>query len=563
MLVAAVVAGLAVLRARLSEPPTPDVAWLLYAAGVLRDGGTLGIDVVENSPPVIFWLKVPILTIGSALGLAAWPSWIAALLVLSLLSALLVRRLSKELVCGGYLGPLAAAVFLLLPGRDFGQREHVALILTVPWLMAIARRLEGRPARGAGLWVAIVLAATGLGIKPHFGLVWLSVACLLLIHARSLRALFRPEVAGVAVLGLLQVAAVAVFHPSYFEHLRVYGRSYVGFLAVPIWQALFIGGGAAAVLFAVLARVALRGTRDRTAEGSTALLLGAIGFWLAAGLQQKGWSYHYLPAQGIALLAIGALLVETPSAVMGLAGRIYRAAGVGALGMALLTPAVHSVLQAARLEPPDRGGLDRNLDVLLPIVRAAGWEGPVFVFSTNIASSFPLVTEAGARWAYRHPSLLMLGAAYSKQLDGAGMVQPRPLAERTAAEQRLAAELAEDLRQYRPAVMLVVRPDVGNPGWGGAKRFDYLGYFQADPQFTRILADYKDAGVIGDYSLLVRDGVSVAVEPGHPPTASGHRFAVGFGADRVRWTLDPIGLVLFGLGFGAAYGVVGRARNAA
>jgi hypothetical protein len=561
--VAAVVAGLAVLRAYLSEPPTPDVAWLLYAAEVLRSGGTLGRDVVENSPPIIFWLKVPVLSIGSALGQAAWPAWIAALLVLLLSSAFLVGRLSKGLVRGTYLGPLAAAVFLFLPGRDFGQREHVALILTVPWLIAIARRLEGHPARGAGLWLAIAFAAAGLGIKPHFGLVWLSAACLFLYHGRSLRVLLRPEVAGVAVLGALQVVAVAVFHPSYVEHLRVYGRSYVGFLALPIWQALFVGAGSAAVLFAMLARVAFRGTRERSAEGSLALLVGAIGFWLAAGLQQKGWPYHYLPAKGIALLAIGALLVETRGAAIGVTARIYRAAGVAALAMALLTPAVHSVLQVARLEPPDRSGLDRNLDVLLPVVRAAGREGPVFVFSTNIASSFPLVSEAGVRWAFRHPSLLMLGAAYAKQLDGAGLVRPRPLAERTAAEQRLATELAADLRHYRPAAMLVVRPDADNPGWGGAKRFDYLGYFRADPEFIRILADYRQAGDIGDYSLLVRDGVSIAAPDGDSPAAHRSRTALGFGSGRVRWELDPLGLLLFGISFGAAYGIGSRIRNAA
>ena len=554
-------AALAVLWARVTQPPTPDVAWLLYAAGVLRDGGTLGVDVVENSPPIIFWLKIPVLAIGDLLGLSAWPAWVAAVLVLSLSSALLIHRLSKNLARGAHLGLLAVAVFILLPGRDFGQREHVALILTVPWLIAIARRLEGRPARGAGLWLTNVLAAVGLGIKPHFGLVWLAVACLLAIRARSIRALLRPELTGVALLGAAQVVAVALLHPSYLEHLTLYGRAYVGFLAIPIWQALFVGAGPAAVLFAVLARIALRNTREQSAEGSTALLAGAIGFWLAAGLQQKGWPYHYLPAQGIALLAIGALLVETPATGMRLAARIYRAAGLAVLAMALLTPAVHAVLQAARLEPPDRGGLDRNLELLLPIVRAAGQAGPVFVFSTNIASSFPLVSEAGARWAFRQPSLLMLGAAYSRQLDGTGMVRPRPLAERTAVERRVTGELAADLRDHRPAAILVVRPDVANPGWGGAKRFDYLAYFQAEPQFTRILADYKDAGVIGDYSLLLRDGVTVPVEPGHLPTDSGHRFAVGIGGGRVRWTVDPLGLVLFGLGFGAAYGVGRRGRE--
>ena len=416
--------GLAVCWARLSEPPTPDVAWLLYAAGVLREGGRLGADVVENSPPIIFWLKVPVLALGNAIGLSAWPAWASAIVLASLGSASLTHRLSKAFAHGALLGPLAAAVFLLLPGRDFGQREHLALILTVPWLVAIARRLEGYPARGAELWIAILCAAVGLGIKPHFVLVWLAVVCLLIFRRGSLRATLQPEIVGVAALGGAQVLATAAFVPSYLEHVLVYGRAYVGFLAVPLWQAFCIGAGPATVLFALLARVALRGVRDGTAEGSTALLAGAIGFWLAAGLQAKGWAYHQLPAQGIALLAIGALLAETPVAVAGMAARLYRAAGVGTLAMALLTPAVHALLQSRRLEPPDHSDLDPNFDLLLPVVRAAGQEGPVFVFSTNIASSFPLMTEARAQWAFRHPSLLMLGAAYSEQLDGAGSGAP-------------------------------------------------------------------------------------------------------------------------------------------
>ena len=546
---------------RLSGPPTPDVAWLLYAAGVLRDGGVLGVDVVENSPPIIFWLKVPVLALGAAIGLAPWSAWVAFLVLASLCSASLIHRLSSESPREAWLGPLAAAVFLLLPGRDFGQREHVALILTVPWLIVIARRLEGRPARGEGLWMAIVLAAVGLGIKPHFVLVWLSVAGLLITRTRSIRVLLRPELVTIPVLLGAEVVAVALFHPSYFEHLRTYGRTYVGFLAIPPWQALFIGVGPAVVLFAWLARVALRGTRDRDAEDTTALLMGAFGFWLAAALQLKGWSYHYLPATGIALLAVGALLAATAAAVRGLAARTYRAAGVGVLGMALLTPVIHAVLQVTHVERQDHSDLDPNLDRLLPVVRAAAKAGPVFVFSTNLGSNFPLVSEAGAQWAFRHPSLLMLGAAYSEQLDGVGPVRPRPFAERTAAERRIGIELAADLQRYRPATLLVLRQDVADPGWGGAKRFDYLDYFRADPWFAWFLADYGEVGVIGDYALYFDQRVSVAVPSDRVTGASRIPGASELGTSRVRWRVDPVALLIFGLSVGAA-GVLGRrARN--
>ena len=147
----------------------------------------------------------------------------------------------------------------------------------------------------------------------------------------------------------------------------------------------------------------------------------------------------------------------------------------------------------------------------------------------------------------------MLGAAYSEQLEGVGPVRPRPVAERTPVERRLATDLAADLSRYQPAAMLVLRQDFSEPGWGGAKRFDYLGYFLADPQFTRILADYRDAGDFGDYSLLLREGVTIPLEPGHAATSSGSRGAIGLGNGRVRWMIDPLGLVLFGLVFGVGW----------
>lgn len=510
---AAVLAAFTVSWERFTAPPTPDVAWLLYAAGVLRDGGVLGTDVVENSPPIIFWLKMPVLALGNALGMAPWSAWVAAIVAASLGSSYLAHRLAKPAAYGAWLGPIAVAVFLLLPGRDFGQREHITLILTVPWFITIARRLEGRPARAGGLWIAVLFAAVGLGIKPHFALVWILVAGLLLFRTRSLRVLILPELVTVAALLGVEVAAVGVFQPSYFQHVLVNGPAYLRFLTVPFWQVFFVGAGPAAVLFALLARVALRKARDQHWEGSTALLAGAVGFWLAAGLQMKEFAYHYLPVQGIALLAVGALLTEIPGRVIGLAARIYRAVGVGVLVMALLTPVVHAVLQVTRLERLYQPDLDPNLGVLLPIVRAAGKQGSVFVFSTNLATNFPLVSEAGAQWASRHPSLWMLNAAYSEQLIESESVRPRLMAERMAVEHRLASELAADLRRYRPAAMLVLNQDVAQPGWGGARRFDYLGYFQVDPQMRDLLADYEEAGLVGDYSVLLRHGVSVAVPP--------------------------------------------------
>jgi len=545
----AAVAVPAVLWVRLSAPPTPDVSWLLYAAGVLKDGGTYGLDVIDITPPTIFWPKIAALVVGDAFGLSAWAAWVGGITLLAAASTALTWRLARGLAHGAALAPLAALVFLLLPGRDFGQREHLALICVVPWLVSLARRLEGRPAKGLPLTLAMLLAACGLAIKPHFALVWWSAAALLVYRWRSLRVLAWPELLGVAALGGLQVLAVLLFFPAYLEHLRVYGSMYVGFLAAPLWQVMLLGIGPAAVLLALLARAALRASRDSRAEGSTALLAGAVGFWFAIALQHKGWAYHYLPLTGLSVISLGVLLDEETGRLSGLTARLYRAAAVGGLTMALLTPALHAALEVTRLEPVDRRGLDPDLEALLPLVRAASAHGPVFVFSTNIASDFPLVTEAGARWAFRQPSLQLLGAAYADQIGGSGMVKSRSLEDRLPGERQLTADLAADLRRAPPALILVLQPDPTAPGWGGAKRHDYLAYFRADPAMGRILDGYVDGGRVGNYAFLVRDGLSLAAPTDEPAGVAAERGRASLLFGPLQAGADVVALLCFGAGF--------------
>jgi len=311
------------------------------------------------------------------------------------------------------------------------------------------------------------------------------------------------------------VVVVLLRYPAYLDQVRTYGTAYSGFLALPVWQVGLVSLGSAYLSLALLTRVALRGVRTQNAGSSAAFLAGAIGFWLAALLQRKGWSYHYLPVQGLSLIALGALLAEATGSAASLTTRAYRGMAAGVLALALAGPAVDAMLQLVGREPIDRRGLDPNLEALLPTVRAAATEGSVLIMSTNIASSFPLISEAGAHSALRQPSLAMLGAAYSTQLDGAGPVQPRPLTGRSTVERRVSAELAADFRRNRPVLLLVIREDPSVRAWGGARRFDYLAYFRADPAMREILADYHPAGVIGDYLALVRTGSRVRV-PAEP-----------------------------------------------
>ncbi len=228
--------------------------------------------------------------------------------------------------------------------------------------------------------------------------------------------------------------------------------------------------------------------------------------------------------------------------------------------MALVTPAVHALLQLTRIELVHRPDLDPNLDLLLPVVRAVANKGSVFVFSTNIGSNFPLISEAGAQWAFRHGGLGMLGAAYSDQLQRAGPVRTRPMSERTALERQLASDLAADLMRYQPAAMFVLNQSASEQGGGGARQFDYLAYFRADSLFVRLFAEYDEAGRIGEYSVLLRHGVSADLQPVHNPDRDGNMTSLRSNKGRVRWNVDLLGVLFLGLGCIAAVGLDFRIR---
>ena len=62
-----------------------------------------------------------------------------------------------------------------LPGQDFGEREHLLLLLALPYLLLAAARAVGREIPASHAVAIGLLAAAGLLIKPHFVLLWLAI----------------------------------------------------------------------------------------------------------------------------------------------------------------------------------------------------------------------------------------------------------------------------------------------------------------------------------------------------------------------------------------------------
>jgi hypothetical protein len=542
-------------------PPIPDVSWLLYTAGRLLDGAELYRDVVEVNPPLIVWLNLLPVSLARALGLSDVVVYRVLIVAGALGSLALCRALVRPLP--EFQDPLARRVGLLLAGfvllplaaADFGEREHLLLILALPYVMLAAARLQRQPVRPALAVLAGLMTGFAIALKPYFLLLPLAVEGSLLPARLGLRT--RAELAAIAAVLLGYLVAVLLWARPYWDLVRELGPPYFRFLRESVLLTAVTGNGAGVALCAMLAYVALR-ERARRLPLATVLLAATIGLFASAALQQKGWRYHFYPSMGTGFLLLGVLVSVRP-ATRSLAGRIYRAAAVAVLVCLPLFIAAAGVQWARDPLGPDRIA-DPDFPALRDLIRREAPGGSVLVLSSNMASAFPLVPESGARWASRFPSVWMLAAAYQDEIASPAPLQYRDPAARTALEREMSRAVAADLRRERPDLVLVLRPGPDRWEWG-VRRLDYVRYFEADPDVGQELQAYGYLTDVGEYRAFKRmprgarrapplEADSIA--PGPPPMAlrAGLHF-VPLGA------LSLLQAALFLVVFGASFARLG------
>lgn len=483
-----------------------DISWPFYLVDRMLAGARQGRDFFEVNPPLFLWLAAPAVLIERISGIPAWTANIvmtAGLAAISLLLSLgIVRRLVPDQRDLWVLMLATGVAALLLPRLDFAQREHLAFLCTLPYIVLAAARIRGlavsaRVAMGAG-----VLGAVGFSLKPHFLLAWLLLESFLLVRLR--RGILRTELWILVGFGVLYLVCVLLFVPDYLPmafRLRPWYERYLD----NGWLGAVVLAGPLLLLTTVIALAQLVAAREDDALMAV-LAVAFFGFLSAAILQRKGFGYHYLAAScfGLVLLVRGWQVLPPlprpllPSALLARAGIL----------MALLTSARAASAAALELANPKAGRYrnDPSYQSLLPVVKQLAQGQPILVLSSNPSSGWPLTRDAGAVWASRYMSFWPLPALYHRTIwrTPPGIVEPNRAEMRPRFEQQFIDDVVADLERWPPRLIIVLEPDATIPGWGGARRFDYLGYFRADQQFDRIMAAYRPERRIGPYSLWIR-----------------------------------------------------------
>ncbi len=473
-----ILAGLVAIAGLFAQSATylnHDVAWVLYSSERLLVGGVFGKEIVAANPPLIWWISAVPTFLAKMFGLdpvTTFRLFAVAIAAASLIASERLMRRSVAMLPRGLFVLTGAFLFVAGTGRDFGQREVLAVMLALPYLTAAAGRMHGNvPALAPALLIG---AAAGLGIalKPHFIAVPLLIEIILAVRLRTWRIAIRPEAcAGVAVAILYALAVVVFAHPWLTGVAPDISRVYWAFSSplvatLPAYSnVIFISG--------LLTLVVLL-TRRLPVE-TLVLAAAAAGFLLAAIVQAKAYSYHIYPVTTCLLLA---LAIAIPVRAMQ-----WRNCVVGMTLAALTANAFGST--RAIWHRSEAGTYGAEAAALVDLVRDKVPAGGSFLaMSTHPYPSFPVANYAGRELASDRNSRIFLPAVIRLR---SGVVAPDASLE-AFAEGKAHEAMRHDLA-LKPALVLIDRRPVRHAI--GTLPFDYLAFYLEDPAFARAWQAYE------------------------------------------------------------------------
>jgi hypothetical protein len=291
-----------------------DVSWNITLAEKVLDGQRPNIDFFEINPPLSYLLYAPPALAARLTGtspefMVDLFCFLCAAVSLGLAGLTLIRSgvVTREAIARFAI--VGAATLLLLPAQTFGQREHIAVMASLPCLAALA---TWAARRRFDLWLSVVAgfgAGVAMAIKPPFALFFLLNLFFLAVRA-GWRALFlRVELYVALAVVVFYWIGVALWCPAFFDftapivrdiYLPV-RRPLIAFLCDPnlaVWLAVCV-----VFIFAFGKRL------NEPLIATPALAsLGAMGAYL---IQGKLWVYQGYPALAFAALALGPPVLES------------------------------------------------------------------------------------------------------------------------------------------------------------------------------------------------------------------------------------------------------------
>lgn len=276
-----------------------DVASLLYATKRLLAGGHYVSDIFTPNPPMILYLYTLPVIISQLFHLNIVLIFRIYIYLLCTASLSMCYKLLKKYAL--LFMPILATGYLILPTYEFGNRDHLLLVLVMPYILAVVSRLEGMTlpryfAVGTG-----VLAGIGFAIKPQFLVTFALIELYYLYKKRDLFAWWRAETLIIIGMVAAYTASMFLFYANFIYIIVPFlFRNYYPAIGLPL--SIITTYPFSLFCFMSAAFYLLWQYKRPQEVMFTVLIIALMGFVLSIYLQHTLFYYHFLPALTIALL---------------------------------------------------------------------------------------------------------------------------------------------------------------------------------------------------------------------------------------------------------------------
>lgn len=295
------------------NPIGDDEGWFLYGAKRIlhHSSPCYGTDL-----PLLYYVDVPLVWATHLLHCSVAIPFNLFILCLAILSASLSWRLlgrlfdSEHPLVQGMITLFLLAVVLLLPLRtlqrnDFGEREHLLLILTVPYLIVCVFRGMGKQLESHLLFYSGILAAAGMALKPNFLLLWIFLEVYLCGVCRAGAPWKRTESRVIGLLLLAYAVVTIIFFGEYIQLMRWAVGTYGAFNS-PVSEMVDAGlNTAIALIFFLIVQPC-----PVNPQLLGVLLCSILAFLVNALMQGNASLYHFYPANALSMLAIVTVVIS-------------------------------------------------------------------------------------------------------------------------------------------------------------------------------------------------------------------------------------------------------------
>lgn len=477
-------------------------AFYLQAGEMLLEGQTPYVDFVDVNPPLIIYFSALWAGAAKLLGLHPITTILLGVWLLSVMSALATRGILRAAFAPdeGYHADLLAMalalglLYVLMPHKGVGEREHLFIIAFFPYLAIRFRRWRsGASTRFAA--VAGLLCGLAACLKPHFVAIVLAPELYWIVTRRRIRPLFAPETFALAAAGV----GYAVHFLLLPDAMRTeFFNRWVPLIAKNYWifdrplsiivrtYGLWLGPAACMAVVVLILSPQRASAAWQFAQTLAVVTLIGLAVFFA---QHKGWGYQAIPAR-FAFLGMMSLLIAEMGRPLGLTklrATFYPTLNL-VLGAALLATTVMCgafVIRAWSGAPLAR--IATSSWFAREIVENTAPGDRVLFVSTTLIYHYPLLTQLDRRPASKFLWFFPIPMLYANVGEVAGGFPYRTGDAQPDEERRILQELSQDIARNKPVLVFIDSNDCE----GCPSRFSLLEYLMVEGLFEDVLSDYE------------------------------------------------------------------------